>query len=229
MPNYDPSVFNVDGIDHAKWVILNPDGVHTPEERWAVETEYLLHSMAAWAPLKNASVLDWGCGIGRLDKPLIEQHGCTALGVDVSASMRSLAIDYVKSPNFLSCDPSAMPTLLKLGMKFDVALAVWSLQHVPDPAADIEMIKNALKPGGRLFVLNADVRFVPTSENGKFAWANDEKDVWQKLDRDFVTLRLEVVDTKIIPAPPARWGIFERDINPPRELPDRDPEQFERG
>lgn len=212
MPDYDPNIFNVDGIDRAKRVILNPDGVSTPEERWVAETEYLLRHIAAWMPLKNASVLDWGCGIGRLAKPLIEQHGCTVLGVDISPSMRNLAIDYVKSPNFLSCDPSAMPTLLKLGMQFDVALAVWSLQHVPDPAADIEMIKNSLKPGGRLFVLNADVRFVPVSENGKFDWASDDKNVWQMLDRDLVTLQLNVVETKIVASPPARWGIFERDI-----------------
>jgi 2-polyprenyl-3-methyl-5-hydroxy-6-metoxy-1,4-benzoquinol methylase len=212
VPSYDPSVFNVDGIDRAKWIILNPDGVHTPEERWVVETDYILARMAEWMPLKDAVVLDWGCGIGRLVKPLIERHGAVALGTDISSSMRSLAVDYVKSPNFLSCDPSAMPTLLKLGMQFDVALAVWSLQHVADPEADIEVIKSALNPGGRLFVLNADVRFVPTSENGKFGWADDGKNVWALLDRAFVALRGEIVDPKIVPAPLARWAIYERGV-----------------
>jgi hypothetical protein len=96
-------------------------------------------------------------------------------------------------------------------MRFNCAVAVWSLQHVADPLSDLAMIKYLLKPGGRLFVLNADMRFVPTSHSGQFRWSDDGADVWGMLRREFVDLKIDFADRSVVPAPPTAWGVFEAD------------------
>lgn len=203
---YDPSVFNVESLDRAKWVILNPDGVHTPEERWKIETEYLLRNIGGYLPVDGATCVDFGTGIGRLAKPLIERRNWSVLGVDISQSMRRLAVGYVNSPKFLACDPSALDTIIGFGARFDFALSIWALQHMKDVALDIARIKSALKPDGRLFVLNADRRFVPTREQ----WADDWIDVKALLSEALVPIRIEGVDLAVIPGPPAYWGVWEK-------------------
>ena len=205
---YDPSIFNVDGMDSAKQIVIAPGA---SDERWETETEYLLRIMADWMPLKGAAVLDWGCGIGRLAKPLIERHGCVVLGVDISYSMRALAVQYVNSANFACCDPSALSTFQRQDAKFDCALVVWTLQHILDLETSLAMIKSALNPGARLFILNTVERLVPVSRDGKRDMVHDGINVLPALERVFVRVWADQVDAMIIPpVPVAYWGLFER-------------------
>jgi hypothetical protein len=71
--NYDPTIFDVGSMEQARWVALNPDGVRPPEELWGIETEYLMEIVDAYLPPRDATALDFGCGPGRLAKPLIER------------------------------------------------------------------------------------------------------------------------------------------------------------
>ena len=210
-PNYDPTYFDVgNDMDRAKVVILNSDGKRTPEQRWVDETEYVMKIMADWMPLSGAAVLDWGCGAGRLAKPLIERHGCAVLGIDISQSMRTLAARYVAQPGFIACDPPSLEVLRRFGVQFDCAIAVWALQHVLNPESDVAAIKDALKPGGRLFILSSRTRFVPAELNGVKDWLDDGFDVKALLVREFVPLRVAAIDEEIVPCPPSVWGVFEK-------------------
>jgi 2-polyprenyl-3-methyl-5-hydroxy-6-metoxy-1,4-benzoquinol methylase len=209
--SYDPAVFrDVDTVERAKGVILNPDGVHTVDERWELETRWLFDKVASWMPAKGATCLDYGCGIGRLAKPLIEERGWSVMGVDISAAMRGMAVGYVASPRFLACAPGALDQLLGFGLRLDFAVAIWSLQHCERPTEDVERIRKAVKPGGRIFVMNALQRFVPTSDGRQFEWTDDGLDVWKMLPDTFVPLRAEPVPTDVVPSPPSVWGVFER-------------------
>jgi len=206
MLTYDPSVFNVGSLEQAKWVILNPDGVHSPDERWEKETAYLLEIIDDYLPVENGRGCDFGCGIGRLSKPLIERRNAAIIGVDIGVSMRNFAVEYVKSPRFIACDPMGLDQLGLFGLKFDFALAIWALQHIQDVSTDIERIRKSLRPGGRLFVLNSNMRFVPARER---PWVDDGIDVWAILGSRFHTIALEDVNLNVIPAPPAKWGVFQ--------------------
>jgi 2-polyprenyl-3-methyl-5-hydroxy-6-metoxy-1,4-benzoquinol methylase len=202
---YDPAIFNVTSLAQAKSIILTPDGKRTPEERWSVETEYLLEKIIGYMPIVNSSCLDYGCGIGRLARPLIARRNWTVLGVDISPSMRRLAVEYVDSDRFLCCAPIAFERMCRFGARFDFALSVWALQHMAHVKDDIARIAAALKPGGRLFVLNARQRFVPTRQ----AWMHDGADVLDLLTEALIPVRIEGVDESIIPGPPSYWGVWE--------------------
>src|SRR6185436_7844642 len=99
-PTYNPGVFAVGSIEQAKSIILTPED-STTEARWRTETGYLAELIASHLALDSASVvLDYGCGIGRIAKELIQRTKCTVLGVDISPNMRALAPQYVQSDLF---------------------------------------------------------------------------------------------------------------------------------
>lgn len=179
---YDPHVFDVATIGDAMRIILTPED-STTEHRWVTETPYLANLIARCFNLTEKSlVLDYGCGIGRLAKELIARHGCSVIGADISASMRSMAVAYVGSDRFFPCPPSMLDLLLERGVAFDLALCVWVLQHCVNVREDIERITRALVPAGDLFVVNQRSRAVPTVELG---WVDDGADVYALLKEGF--------------------------------------------
>jgi len=177
---YSPSVFDVQTIDQAKRVILTREGALSTDERWRNETPYLLSLIEEHCGITSSSfVLDYGCGIGRMAKALIDHFSCTVIGVDISPSMRALAASYVPYNNFFACSPEM---LNQLGIKFDCAVSIWVLQHCYSVEDDIGRIYDALWPGAGLFVVNDKRRLVPTREAG---WVDDQKDVRELLKGPF--------------------------------------------
>jgi SAM-dependent methyltransferase len=143
---YDPTIFDAGSMQQARWIAVSPDGVHTSEERWEIESEYLMEIVDAYLPPRDATALDFGCGPGRLAKPLIERKNWSVLGVDISPTISALATEYVKSERFLVCNPQTFDQLLRFGVRADFALAIWVLQHCPRLDEEIARIKDALKP-----------------------------------------------------------------------------------
>jgi SAM-dependent methyltransferase len=181
---YFPDVFNVRDIEHAKRVILTDEGSGADTNaRWTIETPYVMELIAgALALRRDMIVLDYGCGIGRLAKAIIEAFGCCVVGVDISASMRELAAAYVGSEQFVVLAPVQFDALVRGGLRVNAAIAVWVLQHCFAPADDIARIGRSLAPDGRMFVLNMPKRAVPAVLEGKsaehgFVWALDGIDV----------------------------------------------------
>jgi SAM-dependent methyltransferase len=188
---YNPRIFDVRNVEQAKNIILTPEMGKSSAFRWEWETPYLVDLISEKCGLTQDSwVLDFGCGIGRLAKPLIERHGCKIVGVDMAASMRALSMSYVSSPNFFAIAPGMLP---ELPIQFDLALCVWTLQHCLNPIEEIKLIRDALVFGGELFVLNNNGRAVPTFEH---TWVNDGIDV-KTLLRDASFGELELGEPKI--------------------------------
>ena len=126
---YFPGIFDVKTSDEAMRIILTAED-STTQNRWATETPYLADLITSNIKLSDQSlVLDYGCGIGRMAKALIDRHGCRVIGVDMSPSMRALAVGYVASDNFLACPPEMLDVLIARGMRCDAALSIWVLQH----------------------------------------------------------------------------------------------------
>lgn len=140
-----------------------------------------------FAVTENSLVLDYGCGIGRMSHELIKRHNCRVVGIDISPSMRALSIIYTRTNRFMSCSHEMLEGLVARGLKFDLALSIWVLQHCATPADDVARIKSAMKPGGDLFVANGNLRSVPTAEQG---WVNDGLDIKTMLAGEFETVRL---------------------------------------
>jgi cyclopropane fatty-acyl-phospholipid synthase-like methyltransferase len=183
---YNPAVFDVADEAQAKSIILTPEG-STTEERWRVETSYLIKLIAETIKLRpGMTLLDYGCGIGRMAKELIDRHDCRVVGLDISSSMRALAATYVNSDRFCACSPAMLAALVAGGLRFDGAISIWVLQHCLRPADDIGMLRHALKPDAPLFIVNNLHRAVPTIEQG---WASDGLDIKGMLGAQFVLQR----------------------------------------
>jgi SAM-dependent methyltransferase len=207
---YRPGIFDVANLDEAMRIILTADGAST-QHRWATETPYFTDLITGTIPLTDGSlVLDYGCGIGRMARALIERTGCKVIGVDISPSMRALAVGYVDSPNFLACPPEMLDALIARGLCCEAAISVWVLQHCQRLAGDVVRIARALKPGGDLFVVNQRVRAVPTVEHG---WLDDGLDVFGLLRATFEVRAegpLAAAHTTDVLAGVASWAAFTR-------------------
>jgi SAM-dependent methyltransferase len=107
-------------------------------------------------------VLDYGCGLGRISKALIEKHGCRAIGVDTSRAMRLLAPEYVLSERFVVWSPETLDKMIAKGFRADCCVSLWVIQHAFDPLDVIGRMSRAVRPGGLLYVLNTVNRCVPT-------------------------------------------------------------------
>lgn len=178
---YDPTCFDVTTVEQARRIILTPQG-STTDARWTLETPYQVALAADHLPLAEDSVLlDYGCGIGRLARELIAEFGCRVIGVDISASMRAMAAEYVGSERFLAVSSEELDRLLDDGLTCDGAYSVWVLQHCHKPAEDIARIHRTLRVGGAVLVVNNTTRAVPVADG----FAHDGIDVKALLDASF--------------------------------------------
>lgn len=101
-------------------------------------------------------VLDMGVGTG-LVAGALQQHGCSVVGIDVSAEMLKHAADRVQL--LVQADMNTLPFM---DAYFGTVYAVWSLHMVTDMQATLIDIRRVLKSGGRL--LNCSAADIVTSE-----------------------------------------------------------------
>jgi SAM-dependent methyltransferase len=118
------------------------------------EIEELLRRAASFGlPERHDRALDFGCGVGRLTRPMSGAFGET-VGVDISATM----IDHARriSAGLKNCSfiHSVQPDLEMLDdASFDLVYSNLVLQHLPDrDAAEryVQELVRVLRPGGLL-------------------------------------------------------------------------------
>src|SRR5438132_400515 len=113
---YRPEVFTASSIPEAMRLIVTPEPGTTTAERWRKETPYLVEDCGRLLGIgPDTCVLDYGCGIGRVAKGLIERFGCRVVGVDFSPSMRLLAPDYVLSERFTAWSVATLDRMIEKG------------------------------------------------------------------------------------------------------------------
>ncbi len=147
--NYTPAIFDVRDVDEARRIILTAEAGTTTDERWAKETPWLAERILDRFPLTDRHVvIDFGCGLGRMAKVLIERTRCWVVGVDMSQGMRQLAPGYVQSGKFAAVSPPMLDLMIARGFRAELAIAIWVLQHVAEPDADVRRLQRVLVPGG---------------------------------------------------------------------------------
>jgi 2-polyprenyl-3-methyl-5-hydroxy-6-metoxy-1,4-benzoquinol methylase len=176
--NYIKKAFDVTTITQAMNVVLSFE--EDKPEKFHKETQFLIDIIQNENIITTEStVLDFGCGMGRVSKEIVKTFDCSVLGFDISESMKTFATLYISNPR-------KFKTILQMpdNNSVDVCLSIFVLQHVENPKQDIENIVNALKPNGYLVLINEDNRFIPANvdDNGFIIWDNDKFNVFSELE-----------------------------------------------
>lgn len=196
---YNPNIFEQENIDKAKKIILTNEGDLKSEERWEKETPFIVNDIIEKLQVnENMTLLDFGCGIGRVAKGLIEKTSCKVIGVDISNSMRDMAKEYVNSENFKAISPQDLEVNIAKGFRFDASYSIWVLQHCLSPQMEIDTIRRALKKDALFYVLNNKISAVPTNKG----WKNNGVNIHEILKLRFEQLHesslpIEIADEKI--------------------------------
>lgn len=175
---YISQAFDAHSLDQAKNVVLSYE--QDIPDKFENETNLLVDSIENFLN-KNISILDFGCGMGRVSKEILKRCECDIVGTDISPSMRSFAKDYVDNDKFKVYKD------YNLENSIDICLCIFVLQHVENLEKEIENIHNVLKYDGYLILLNEFERYVPVDidEKNYIVWMNDGLDVFEKVSEKF--------------------------------------------
>lgn len=117
----------------------------------------LLHSDTAYP--EGASVLEAGCGIGSQTVTLARNSPKARItSVDISESQlsqarRAIEAAGIRNVTFQQADLFDLPFAPR---SFDHVFVCFVLEHVPGPDKALQTLKNMLKPGGSLTVIEGD-------------------------------------------------------------------------
>lgn len=166
---YVKQAFDVTSLSDAMNVVLTSE--QGKPDKFYNETQFLIDLLAKQNIITSESlVLDFGCGMGRVSKKLIEEFQCSVIGVDISDSMLSFAKVYTNDDRFNPFNSYTSKETI------DVCISTFVLQHTENPLYEIENICNVLKPGGYFVLVNEPYRLVPIDvDRNRFVIWNDDK------------------------------------------------------
>jgi trans-aconitate methyltransferase len=125
---------------------------------WEAATARILDQISLPA---EASCLDAGCGPGETTRLLAQRAGLggRVLGIDVDASIGTLAMEMLHGSGYRNCAFHAHDLTADQpvpGGPFDLVYARLLLIHLPDRAAVLARLWDAVAPGGYLVVQDYD-------------------------------------------------------------------------
>src|SRR4029077_1747730 len=94
-----------------------------------------------------------GCGTGQVSE-LVAQHLAKVIAVDGSIEMVQAARKRLKSADNVDIRRGEMEALPIDDAKLDPAIVALVLHHVPEPARALAEVHRALKPGGRVLIVD---------------------------------------------------------------------------
>ena len=153
-PNSDAAeIAKFEASAHRFWDV---DGEFKPLHKLnPVRARYVAERCA----LGEASVLDVGCGGGLLAETLA-RAGARVTAIDLAPSMVETArLHALDSGLTIDYRVESAEQLLKSPGKFDVVTCMEMLEHVPDPAATVDVLGKLVRPGGHVFISTINRNF----------------------------------------------------------------------
>ncbi len=169
-------LFNPKDLEMGKHQVVGSCNEYSMQERWDTETPIFRDIILSHLKNTDEIILDYGCGVGRLAKELIDSNEkIKVIGVDTSPGMLQVAKEYVNSDRFIPMQPKDFDE------KVDFAYCVYVLQHIPPQFLDnaIDQLCNATKD--KLLLVNSVARMAATEQG----FNNDGIDVLEKVSKYF--------------------------------------------
>lgn len=155
---YNKDFFIPKSFEDAKRIVIGYGETET-KDKWNIETNWIENLLREKNFLNEDSiVLDWGVGVGRLSKMLIDKFGCEVIGVDINNEMLNYAKEYVASDKFTGI---LVDDLYKLNKKCTHVIAVWALQHSPHVTDDIKKIYMMTTYNAKMFIFEDTIPAIP--------------------------------------------------------------------
>lgn len=179
---YVKEVFDAQTLEYAKHVVLTSNP-HDPN-KFVRETDSFINTIGKYLT-EDSTVLDFGCGMGRISKELVSRFKTNVIGVDISTNMLTFAKLYVRDP-----DKFTTYTNYNKADSIDTAICTFVLQHVEDPAAEIKNLASVLKTDGIFILVNENERLVPSdiTTDNFIVWNNDKFDVFAEVEKYMVCI-----------------------------------------
>lgn len=155
--------FKASNLTQAKHSVVGDCNGISCKDRFEIETELFADRLVSLMPPDTHTVLDYGCGMGRLAKAVLARNPkITVIGVDASEDELEQARLYVDSNRFIPILPE------NLRATVDFAYCIYVLQHVPaiELRHAIERMHHHLKPGGLLAYCSSDYRMAINAGGG---------------------------------------------------------------
>jgi len=167
-------IFNQPTIESAKEVILT-NWVKSSKERWQIEAPEIVSTLKEIID-RDSVVCDFGIGIGRITKPLLEEMpDIRIVGVDAAESMLRYCKDYVPNEYHNRLELLDAKDMNNLSDKsIDFIFSIYVFQHILANEFEdaVKQLHRILNPEGFLYLLNTDkFRAVPM---GRPTWYNDK-------------------------------------------------------
>jgi 2-polyprenyl-3-methyl-5-hydroxy-6-metoxy-1,4-benzoquinol methylase len=184
--NYIRQVFDATDLEIGKQICLSKD-VRYPN-KFEEETQFLIDFIKQNNLINSKTgVADFGCGMGRVAKELVENFNCAVMGFDTSMHMLRLAEQYVEHDNFKIQKYKKDYEWNK--HKFDIFVASFVLQHSEHPKEDIDFIYNNLKKDGVVILVNEPERLLPVDiKDGYAVWYDDKISIIDLISKKFKNL-----------------------------------------
>jgi SAM-dependent methyltransferase len=211
--NFNSAIFEKNSVEALKQIILTPEDGRSTEERWRRETPYTASLLVEHLALAAGdTIVDFGCGIGRLAKEILSRVDVRVIGVDISKSMLVESLRYVDDPRFCPMPYAMFVDLCAKGrLQFTHAFAIYVLQHCERPVEAI----GAFRQGGarRVMAVNMVRRVMPVVEatDRRYPWVDDGVSVSDEILRHFPGRTAIPLDPGIMSLTDETWAaVFAR-------------------
>lgn len=134
-------------------------------------------------------ILDVGSGLGQFSRAMARAAGKSVLGIERSDEQINEAVRQASSAGennlaeFRTGDARKLPLRDDEWETFDVAIARFVLEHVPDPTNVVKEMVRAVKPGGRVVLADDDHEILRVHPE-----ISGFTELWQAYMRTFVAL-----------------------------------------